>query len=176
MAEQRATVPARTAHRRWLVLALVLGSLMVSVLVPAIAAAGMFAAAILVGLTADRLVQIFSSDPAVIDVGEVYLQVTAWNFVASGVIFVTSSTFQAMGNTVPSLITSGLRIVLIAIPVLLLRNAPGFSLLWIWYISVGGIFLQLLMNLLLLRREFRLRLAFEGDVDTPKSESAAVRA
>lgn len=40
MAEQRATVPARTAHRRWLVLALVLGSLMVSVLVPAIAAAG----------------------------------------------------------------------------------------------------------------------------------------
>lgn len=142
----------------------------------AIAAAGMFAAAILVGLTADRLVQIFSSDPAVIDVGEVYLQVTAWNFVASGVIFVTSSTFQAMGNTVPSLITSGLRIVLIAIPVLLLRNAPGFSLLWIWYISVGGIFLQLLMNLLLLRREFRLRLAFEGDADIPKSESAAVRA
>jgi len=142
----------------------------------AIAAAGMFLAAVMVGVTANRLVQIFSSDPAVIDVGEQYLHVIAWNFVASGVIFVTSSMFQAMGNTIPSLITSGLRIVLIAIPILLLRNTPGFSLLWIWYISVGGIFLQLLMNLLLLRREFRLRLAFDGGPGIPKSESAVIRA
>jgi len=141
-----------------------------------IAAAGMFLAALMVGLTADRLVQVFSPDPAVIDVGEQYLHVIAWNFVASGVIFVTSSMFQAMGNTIPSLITSGLRIVLIAIPILLLRNTPGFSLLWIWYISVGGIFLQLLMNLLLLRREFRLRLAFDGGPAIPKSESTVIRA
>ena len=141
-----------------------------------IAAAGMFLAALMVGLTADRLVQVFSPDPAVIDVGEQYLHVITWNFVASGVIFVTSSMFQAMGNTIPSLITSGLRIVLIAIPILLLRNTPGFSLLWIWYISVGGIFLQLLMNLLLLRREFRLRLAFDGGPAIPKSESTVIRA
>ena len=102
--------------------------------------------------------------PAVIAVGEEYLHVIAWNFVASGVIFVTSSMFQAMGNTIPSLITSAFRIVLIAIPILLLANAPGFTLLWIWYISVGGIFIQLAMNLLLLRREFRVRLAFETGI------------
>jgi Na+-driven multidrug efflux pump len=115
---------------------------------------------------------VFSSDPGVIAVGEEYLHVVAWNFVASGVIFVTSSMFQAMGNTIPSLITSAFRIVLIAVPVLLLARAPGFSLLWVWYISVAGIFIQLAMNLLLLRREFRVRLAFTQGTDVREHTSA----
>jgi len=126
-----------------------------------IAAGGMLVLAIAVWLAAARMVQVFSLDPAVIDVGEEYLHVIAWNFVASGVIFVSSSMFQAMGNTIPSLITSAFRIVLIAVPVLLLANARSFALLWVWYISVAGMFVQLGLNLLLLRREFRTRLAFE---------------
>jgi Na+-driven multidrug efflux pump len=117
--------------------------------------------AIAVWLAAAPMVQVFSPDPAVINVGEEYLHVVAWNFVASGVIFVSSSMFQAMGNTIPSLITSALRIVLIAVPVVLLANARGFALVWVWYISVAGMFVQLGLNLLLLRREFRKRLAFE---------------
>lgn len=132
-----------------------------------LAAGGMLVAAVVVWLAADRLVRIFSPDSAVIAVGAEYLQVIVWNFVASGVIFVTSSMFQAMGNTIPSLVTSAFRIVLIAIPVLLLANTQGFSLLWIWYISVAGIFAQLVMNLLLLRREFRLRLTFETPAARP---------
>jgi putative MATE family efflux protein len=140
-------------------------------------ASAMLVLAILVWFAADRMVQVFSSDPAVIAVGEEYLHVIAWNFVASGVIFVTSSMFQAMGNTIPSLITSAFRIVLIAIPVLLLADAPGFTLLWIWYISVGGIFIQLAMNLLLLRREFRVRLAFESNESAgPRDQVAVVNA
>ena len=126
-----------------------------------LAAGGMLVLAIVVWLAAARMVQVFSLDPAVIDVGEEYLHVVAWNFVASGVIFVSSSMFQAMGNTIPSLITSAFRIVLIAVPVLLLANTRGFALLWVWYISVAGMFVQLGLNLLLLRREFRKRLAFE---------------
>jgi putative MATE family efflux protein len=130
-----------------------------------IAGTAMFVLAALVWLFGDRMVQIFSSDPAVISVGEVYLQVVAWNFVASGVIFVTSSMFQAMGNTMPSLITSGFRIVITAIPVLMLAGASGFALLWVWYISVAAVYIQLAMNLLLLRREFRRRLAFTPGED-----------
>jgi putative MATE family efflux protein len=71
-----------------------------------IAAGGMLVLAIAVWLGAARMVQVFSPDPAVIAVGEEYLHVIAWNFVASGVIFVSSSMFQAMGNTLPSLIIS----------------------------------------------------------------------
>ena len=140
----------------------------------ALAAGAMFLLAVAVWLTADRLVQVFSSDPSVIDFGEEYLHVIAWNFVASGVIFVTSSMFQAMGNTIPSLITSAFRIVLIAVPILLLADAPGFSLLWIWYISVAGIFVQLVMNLTLLRREFRVRLAFPPTSDATDRTSEAL--
>ncbi len=44
--------------------------------------------------------------PTAVAVGEEYLHIVAFNFVASGVIFVSSSMFQAMGNTMPSLITS----------------------------------------------------------------------
>jgi Na+-driven multidrug efflux pump len=68
--------------------------------------------------------------------------------------------FQAMGNTMPSLVTSGTRIMLVAVPVLLLARTPGFQLWWIWYISAAAVFLQLAMNLLMLRREYRLRLDF----------------
>jgi Na+-driven multidrug efflux pump len=66
--------------------------------------------------------------------------------------------FQAMGNTIPSLVTSATRVVIVAVPVLLLARTPGFALLWIWYISVAAVVVQLAMNLLLLRREFRIRL------------------
>ena len=103
------------------------------------------------------MVGVFSSDPQVIAVGEEYLHIVAFNFVASGIMFVSSSMFQAMGNTIPSLITSATRIVIVAVPVLLLAQTPGFALRWIWYISVGAVVVQLAMNLWLLRREFRLR-------------------
>ena len=53
-----------------------------------------------------RWSRVFSKDPAVIAVGDEYLRIVSWNFVASGVIFVASSMFQAMGNTMPSLIAS----------------------------------------------------------------------
>ena len=38
-------------------------------------------------------------------------------------------------------------------------------LIWVWYISVAAVFIQLAMNLLLLRREFRTRLAFAHGSD-----------
>jgi Na+-driven multidrug efflux pump len=81
--------------------------------------------------------------------------------VASGLIFVASSMFQAMGNTVPSLVTSAVRIIMVAIPAFLLSRVPGFQLRWIWYLSVGSILVQLTLSMLLLRREFGRRLVFE---------------
>ena len=126
----------------------------------ALAAAGMLILATLTWFTAESMIRVFSSDPQVIAVGEEYLHVIAWNFVASGIIFVSSSMFQAMGNTMPSLITSGTRIIIVAIPVLFLARTPGFTLLWIWYISAGAVVIQLILNLWLLKREFRARLAF----------------
>jgi putative MATE family efflux protein len=103
----------------------------------------------------------FSADPGVIAVGEEYLRIVSWNFVASGLVFVISSMFQAMGNTIPSLVTSSLRIIAFALPAFLLATLPGFTLRSMWYLGVASVTLQMLANLVLLRREFRRRLVFE---------------
>jgi MATE family, multidrug efflux pump len=137
----------------------------------ALAAGAMFVLALMVWLAAGPMVSVFSSDPQVIAVGEEYLHIIAFNFVASGIVFVSSSMFQAMGNTIPSLITSAARIAIVAVPVLLLAQTPGFALRWIWYISAGAVVVQLAINLWLLQREFRLRLNFDTMVRTPAASS-----
>ena len=117
--------------------------------------------AVLCNIAPAALVAIFSRDPAVIANGAEYLRIVSWNYVASGLIFVNSSMFQAMGNTIPSLVTSAVRIALVAIPAIILSRAPGFQLNWIWYLSVASVFVQLALSMLLLRREFARRLRFE---------------
>ena len=114
--------------------------------------------AVLCEIAPAALIGIFSNDPGVIEVGNGYLRIVALTFAFSGLIFVCSSMFQAMGNTMPSLIASVTRIVLIAVPAIALSSSPGFKLVWIWYLSAGAVVLQLAIVLFLLRREFRVRL------------------
>jgi putative MATE family efflux protein len=122
------------------------------------AIAAMLVVIVITHLFPHALISIFSTDPEVIAVGEVYLWIVSWNFIASGLVFVTSSMFQAMGNTIPSLATSLARLLLIAVPLFYLSRLPGFELEWIWWLSVVAVTLQMVMNLLLLRREFDRRL------------------
>ena len=68
--------------------------------------------------------------------------------------------FQALGHTLPALVASFCRIVLVAIPAFILSRMPGFHLNWIWYLSIAALIVQLVINLLLLKRELRLRLQF----------------
>ena len=107
-----------------------------------------------------EMVGVFSNDPEVVAVGTEYLRIVSWTFASSGVIYVGSSMFQALGHTLPALMASFSRIVIVAVPAFLLSRLPGFQLHWIWYLSVVAITVQLVLNLLLLRREFRRRLTF----------------
>ena len=125
------------------------------------AAAWMFLFAILCHVVPDAMVRFFSKDPAVIGIGDEYLRIVSYNFVASGLIFVASSMFQAMGNTIPSLVTSSARILLFAVPAIFIVKIPGFRLSWLWYLAVATTFAQLALSLLLLRREFGRRLIFD---------------
>ncbi|HMI48773.1 MAG TPA: MATE family efflux transporter [Gemmatimonadaceae bacterium] len=128
-------------------------------------------------LAPHALIGVFSKDPAVLAVGTEYLRIVSWNFIASGLIFVASSMFQAMGNTVPSLVASGARILLVAVPAILLSRTPGFQLRWIWYLSVGAVFIQLALSMFLLRREFTRRLTFpQPKLDDTALASAMVAA
>jgi len=104
------------------------------------------------------MVRFFNADPQVIEVGAEYLRIVSWNFVPSAVVFIASSMFQAIGNTIPSLMTSMIRLLIVAIPALVLARLPGFQLPWIWYLSVGAVVIQMTLNVLLLQRELRRRL------------------
>jgi MATE family, multidrug efflux pump len=128
------------------------------------ASAVMLLFTILCHIAPEAMVNIFSDDPAAIGVGEEYLRIISLNYVASGLIFVNSSMFQAMGNTIPSLITSSVRILLVAIPAVILSRMAGFDLTWVWYLSVLSVFVQLALSMYLLRREFGRRLNFEVPV------------
>ena len=125
-----------------------------------IAVCTMLALTLVAQLFAPTMVGVFSPDPRVVAVGAQYLRIICWSFVFSGVLFVNSSMFQAMGNTLPSLATSGIRLVAVSLPAVLLSRLPGFELRWIWWLSVASVTLQLALSLWLLQREFRKRLAF----------------
>lgn len=126
--------------------------------------AALFGGALMVVMTLvcqwhpDTMVAGFTSDTAVIVVGQQFLQVISWNYVASGLIFTCSGMFQALGNTLPSLLSSLTRLVTFAVPVVLLSRLQGFELRHVWLLSVATVTLQAALSLWLLRREFNRKL------------------
>ncbi|HEX5870415.1 MAG TPA: MATE family efflux transporter [Longimicrobium sp.] len=122
------------------------------------ATGAMLVLTVAVHLWARGMVQFFSADPAVVQAGTVYLQIISWNFVASGMVFVASSMFHALGNTIPSLLASTLRMAIVIVPSILLSRLAGFQMTWIWILSAATVWLQLGLSLALLRREFTRRL------------------
>jgi len=100
----------------------------------------------------------FTTEGPVIAVGTQFLSVISWNFVAVGLIFTCSGMFQALGNTLPSLLSSASRILLFAAPAVWMAARPGFTLRRLWFLSVATVTIQAGLSLWLLRREFRHRL------------------
>lgn len=102
----------------------------------------------------EMLMRVFTKEPAVIAPGAEYLRVISYNYLASGIAFVASGVFQGLGNTWPSLIASGSRLLTFVVPVLWMSNRPGFDLSWVWTISVVSVLLQAALSLFLLFRRF----------------------
>lgn len=105
------------------------------------------------------LVAPFTADPAVLAVAGVFLGTLSWNFVASGLVFVCSGMFQALGHTLPALASSASRLVTFVAPALWLASRPGFTLKQLWWLSVASVAGQALLSLWLLRGQLRRRLA-----------------
>jgi putative MATE family efflux protein len=151
------------------------------------AASVMLLFALLCHIAPAAMIGVFSRDPQVMAVGEEYLRIVSWNFVAAGVVFVASSMFQAVGNTVPSLIASFVRLLVAVVPTLVLSRFPGFQLRQVWYLAVASVTLQMILSLLLLRMVLKEKLAFEpspagalaggtGDGMAPAAGPATTRA
>lgn len=114
------------------------------------------------------LIRAFSDDPRVLAIGSEYLRIAALNFVASGIVFSSSSAFQGLGNTLPPLFSSFTRVALFVGLALLLSHRAGFHLRELWYLSVGTQIFQACLSLYLLWRELRKKLSFTtAPVQTP---------
>lgn len=107
---------------------------------------------------AEWLVAGFAEDPGVVEVGSEYLRTVSWNLVASGLIFCCSGMFQALGNTVPSLLSSASRLLTFILPIAWIANHPGFELLDAWHLSVASTTVQAVLSLWLLSSVMRQRL------------------
>lgn len=107
---------------------------------------------------AEVFIEAFTRQADVVAVGGPYLRIISWNFIATGLIFTCSGLFQALGNTWPSLLSSGSRLLTFVVPAVWLSMQPNFTLTEVWYLSVATVTLQALTSLALLAREFRRRL------------------
>ena len=125
-----------------------------------LAAAMMLVLAIVTWLTAPMLIRGFSNDPKVIAFGSEYLAIVAFNFIAAGIVFISSSVFQGIGNTMPPLISSASRLLLFAVPAWWVSRVPGFDIRYVWYLSVFSQVVQACLILLLLKRELGHKLKF----------------
>ena len=110
------------------------------------------------------LMHIFTHEDAVVSVGATMLAITSWNFAANGIIFSCSSMFQGLGNTWPTIASSVIRLFIFIVPVIWLSQQPEFKLEHVWYLSVASMFLQAVVALTLVRREFGRKL---GPVAAP---------
>lgn len=121
-------------------------------------AAAISGAAIMALLTAmiqwqpQLLIGAFSADPAVIAYGAEFLQFVSWNFLLSGLIFTCSGMFQALGNTLPALLSSASRLLTFAAPAIWLSTLDGFEPRQLWMLSVASVVGQALLSYWLLRQ------------------------
>ncbi|CAN93353.1 MATE family efflux transporter [Sorangium sp. KYC3313] len=123
----------------------------------AIISALMVLLTLFVGWRAEALIGSFAKNADSIAVGAQFLRFACWNFVAQGLIFTCSSIFQGLGNTTPSLLSSGARLVTFAVPAIWLSTLPGFRIELVWYLSIASTTLQAIASVLLLRAEFKQR-------------------
>lgn len=119
------------------------------------------------------MVGAFTHDPKVVAVGTEFLRYVSWNFVATGLVLTCSGVFQALGNTVPALLSSASRLVTFALPALLLSQWPPLQLHHVWWLSVATVAAQAGLSLWLLLREFDRKLRPRG-APRPQPEAAAV--
>ena len=118
----------------------------------------MLALTLLLAIAPGALVRPWTDDAQVAAVGTEFLRFIAWNFVAQGVVFTCSGMFQALGNTMPALLSSATRLITFSLPVVWLVHRPGFQLYHVWIVSICSVAIQMVCSLWLLRGQFRQRL------------------
>jgi putative MATE family efflux protein len=120
------------------------------------------------------LLRFFETDAASAATATQYLRVMSWTLVAQGLVYTCAFMFQALGNTVPALLSATGRFIVFSAPALWLSYQPDFRTEQVWYLLTASIAVQAVMSLWLLQIEFKRRLqpiAAESNNQTTTSDS-----
>jgi Na+-driven multidrug efflux pump len=115
------------------------------------------------------LVGFFTSESDATEVGATFLRAISWTFIAQGVVFTCSGMFQGLGNTMPAMLSSGIRLAVFVPLAVWLSAQQTFRLDEVWWLSVTTVWLQAGASYLLLRHQFKRRLV---DVPRPPTPDA----
>jgi Na+-driven multidrug efflux pump len=66
--------------------------------------------------------------------------------------------FQALGNTLPALLSAIVRFVIFSLPAVVLSNQPEFHTDQVWLLLTGSIAVQAVVSLWLVQVEFKRKL------------------
>lgn len=105
------------------------------------------------------LVAPFAPDPAVAQAAATYLGIVSLNFVATGLIFTASGTFQALGDTRPALVGGVLRLIVFSTAAFWISAQPWARLEHLWWASAASALLHAVVALLFLRDQLKRKLA-----------------
>jgi putative MATE family efflux protein len=118
----------------------------------------------------EALVGFFTPEAEAQAVGATFLRIISWTFVAQGVVFTCSGVFQGLGNTIPAMLSSGIRLAVFVPLAIWLSAQPAFELHEVWYLSVSAVWLQGVVSYLLMRQQFKRRLVDEPRPAAPAAE------
>jgi putative MATE family efflux protein len=104
------------------------------------------------------LVGLFSDDAVVMSRAADFLVVASCTFVFQGIALSASGLFRALGNTVPSVLTSSGKLLVFALPVAWLWFMGALQLTSLWVIFVGANIVQAVLSLWLVRQQLLARL------------------
>jgi MATE family, multidrug efflux pump len=104
------------------------------------------------------LTSVFDADAVALSIAAMFLQAMSWNFVAQSVAYACSNMFQGLGNTMPLLLSAGVRFVVFCTCALWLGTRPNFELEQVWHLLTAAIYAQAVVSMWLLTIEFRRRL------------------
>jgi putative MATE family efflux protein len=119
---------------------------------------------VMVGVTAflqwrpEVLVAFFTPEAEAQAVGATFLRIISWTFIAQGLVFTCSGVFQGLGNTIPAMLSSAIRLLVFVPLAVWLSSQPEFHLDEVWWLSVATVWMQAAVSYVFLRQQFKRRL------------------
>lgn len=108
-------------------------------------------------LIPDVFMTMFSASDAMMAIGIPALRIIGVHFIVAGYCIVTGSLFQALGNGVPSLITSLTRQLIVLLPVAwLLAQTGNVNMVW-WAFPIAEVFSAIFTTFFFVR-EYRTKI------------------